>query len=53
MKLYVLSAGEYDEEEIVNIFSSVEKLEQFKKDFPEFDYDDDYEEYELKEDGHR
>jgi len=47
MKVYLLTVGEYDEWEIVNVFSSIEKLKKFKKDFPDEEYNDDNEEYEL------
>lgn len=34
MKVYVLTVDEYEDEEIVGVFSSMEKLNEFKNRFP-------------------
>lgn len=41
MRVYILSVGEFIEEyAVVGVFSSIEKVEEFKRKFPERDYND-------------
>lgn len=40
MKVYLLTTGDYEDERVVGVFSSVEQLEKFKNKFPTSDYND-------------